>query len=119
MTDTTIAAVRAGNSQSRQNEAAFGILAFELMLFSIVGGVYFGSWLVFGAIMIGSGMLLMHAVSRAILMVAFSFAWCGLGAAIGNFFESPGATTTLGVIGLIWGFGMHAQAFQHFDDLSK
>ena len=119
MTETTVAAVRAGSSQSRQNEAAFGILSSELVLFSIFGGVYFGSWLVFGAIMVGSGILLMHAISRTVLMIAFSFAWCGLGAAIGNYFESPGAAITLGVIGLIWGFGIHAMAVQHFEDLSK
>lgn len=115
----SIEAVRAGSSQSRQNESSFGILFFELIVFSVFSGVYFASWLVGGAVFLGSLFLLFNQIARVILMISFSLAWGALGLAVGSLFDSIGASAVLGVIGLVWGFGIHIQGFQHLDDLSK
>lgn len=115
----SIKSVRAGNSQSRQNESAFGILAFELIFFALFSGIYFESWPVGGAALLGPMFLLGNRISRIFLMIVFSIAWGALGFAVGIFFGSAGAPAVLGIIGIIWGFGVHIQGFQHMDDLSK
>ena len=115
----SIDTVRAGNAQSRQNEASFGVLSFELIVFSIFGGVYTGSWVVGGGVLVGTLLLLSHPSARILLMLLFSFAWAVLGFLIGGLFDSTGASVTLAVLGLLWGYGIHIQGFQHLDDLSK
>lgn len=109
--------IRAGNTQSRQNEGAFALVMLEIMMVAIAVGVFNNSW-IWGGATFFLAMLLMstaHA-SKAVPPLA-AIAWGYIGYAIGGFFGSTNAAAMIGLLFAAISYGLHLQALEHFTDL--
>ncbi len=65
------------------NEKNFRILGFELLLFSMVFGIAYGSWLIFGLMLVGLSWLMSRPKGTFYLIFVLSFLWGFIAFSIG------------------------------------
>ena len=111
--------VRAGNSQSRFTETAFGVLAVEASAISIGAGYWFASWWVGGAVFVAMIALMTVKALRIPVALAFAVAWGAVGYLIGIEVGQSGAAFVIGAIAFIVGLGFHIAAFDYAQDIGK
>lgn len=89
------------------NDKNFMVLGFELFLFSVLYGIAFRSWVVFGMMFLGSLWLLNRPRGTAHMIYAMSFLWGFIAFSIGHSI-SWGWATMLGMAFFLLGVGAHA-----------
>jgi hypothetical protein len=118
------AGVRAGIGQSKLTEDAWKVLLLEVILISIGLGLWQESWWVCGGSFLGLLFLGGIAASNKPLAIFFAIGvgilWGLVGFGAGTLFDkSGGASLILGIIGLLAGIGIHFNALQYIQDLSR
>lgn len=88
------------------NDKNFMILGFEIFLFSVLYGIAFHSWIVFGVIFLGSSWLLNRPQGTVHMIYATSLLWGFIAFSIGHGI-SWGWATALGMAFFLLGLGAH------------
>lgn len=88
------------------NNKNFMILGFEIFLFSVLYGIAFHSWIVFGVTFLGSSWLLNRPRGTANMICAMSVLWGFIAFSIGHSI-SWGWATALGMTFFLLGLGAH------------
>ena len=111
--------VRAGNSQSRLGEQAFGIMAVEATAISIGAGYYFESWWVGGAVFVLMLVLMAVKSMRIPVALAFAVAWGAFGYVVGIQTEQAGAQFVIAGVAFLVGLGAHIAALEYAGDIGS
>jgi hypothetical protein len=109
--------VRKGMTNATFNEKNSDFLASELMILSIICGVFWQSWWVFGAVLFELIICLQIKKLALILCFVLSILWAVVGYFIGTFFDSLGASVVLALLSLAASLSAHFSALQWFEDL--
>ena len=128
---------RKGFTQATFNDDASNVLIGEILIASIIGGVFFESWYVFGGVLLGLMILFLIPVINIVLAVVFSLSWAVIGAGIVCYFQdislnletnisfnlvillfSTPASQIIGVILFLSGLGMHLAGIEWARDVS-
>ena len=89
--------VRKGVSNAHFNEEQSSIFIVEVFVISIVAGLYYSSWWVFGGVLLGLIIAVFIKILSVPLMLAFSI--------------------VLAIIGFLAGLGCHLAAFEWVRDI--
>ena len=110
--------VRRDFTQAKFNDENSTFLFGQILVVSIILGLVAQSWWIFGLVLIG--LIVSLRFKKVALVVCFllALAWGGLGVAIGNAFESLGASVVLAIIGFLIGLGGNLSGLQWFNDVS-
>ena len=92
--------------KDRLGDSNFMILWFEQLLFSVLYGVAFHTWVVFGAMFLGSFWLLNRPRGTTHMIYAMSILWGFIAFSIGHSI-SWGWATALGMAFFLLGLGTH------------
>ena len=133
----SIGNTRKGFTQATFNDDASNVLMGEILIASIVGGVFFESWYVFGGVLVGLMILFFIPVINIILAIVFSLLWAVIGAGIVCYFQdinlnletnisidlvtvlfSTPASQIVGGILFLSGLGMHMAGIEWVRDVS-
>ena len=133
----SIGNTRKGFTQATFNDDASNILIGEILITSIIGGVYFESWYVFGGVLVGLMILFLIPVINIFLAIIFSLSWAIIGAGIVCYFQdinlnldtkfsidlvtilfSTPASQIVGGILFLSGLGMHIAGIEWAKDIS-
>jgi len=133
----SIGNTRKGFTQATFNDDASNVLIGEILISSIVGGVFFESWYVFGGVLVGLMILFFIPVINIILAIVFSLLWAVIGAGIACYFQdinlnletnisidlvtvlfSTPASQIVGGILFLSGLGMHMAGIEWVRDVS-
>jgi hypothetical protein len=109
--------IRKGFTQAQVNEQAFGFIATEILLLSIVVGFEIGSW--FAGIGVFIGLIFALVILKKLaffLMIGLSIIWGYIGYIIGGLFGTE-AMFALAILGFLVGVGIHLQSIQYMRDL--
>ncbi|NWL89613.1 hypothetical protein DMN77_18865 [Paenibacillus sp. 79R4] len=109
--------IRKGMTQSKESENGANWLFFEIFAISIITGVYFSSWWVFGGVLLGSIILLMIKPVRYFLLVLLSLGCGAVGWIIGQWFGSLGASVVIAIIAALASGGAHIYANKWMNDV--
>ncbi len=128
---------RKGFTQATFNDDASNILIGEILITSIIGGVFFESWYVFGGVLVGLMILFLIPVINIVLAIVFSLSWAIIGAGIVCYcqdinlnletnisidlvtllFSTPASQIVGGVL-FLSGLGMHMAGIEWVRDVS-
>lgn len=109
--------VRKGVTQSRESDSGASWLFGEILIVSIVIGIYFSSWWLFGGVFLGSIFLMLIKPVRFILFVLLSIG-CGIvGWIIGQLVGGTGASVVLAIIAALASGGAHLYANKWLNDV--
>lgn len=111
--------VRRGITNAKFNEENRGLLIGEIILISIVLGVWKQSWWVFGGVFFGLLIALSIKPLAAIICFTLSLLWGLIGVLIGGIIGSNAATVVLGLIGFMAGLGTHMSAIEWMEDIGS
>ena len=109
--------VRKGVSNAHFNEEQSSIFIIEVFVISIVAGLYYSSWWVFGGVLLGLIIAVFIKILSVPLTLAFSACWGYIGYMIGSYFESRSASIVLAIIGFLAGLGCHLAACEWVRDI--
>ena len=128
---------RKGFTQATFNDDASNILIGEILITSIIGGVFFESWYVFGGVLVGLMILFLIPVINIVLAIVFSLSWAIIGAGIVCYFQdinlnletnisidlvtllfSTPASQIVGGVLFLSGLGMHMAGIEWARDVS-
>ena len=111
--------VRTGVSQAEITNSASDKLYSEIIFFAISMGFFFGSWYLFGGLLVGLIVAIHLPILRIIVLVFFAILWGAIGAYIGFKTMHQDAAIVLGIIGLILGAITHMNALVWLDDMRR
>ena len=133
----SIGNTRKGFTQATFNDDASNVLFGEIIIASIVVGVFFESWYVFGGVLVGLIILFCIPVINIVLAIVFSLLWAVIGAGIACYFQdinlnletnisidlvtvlfSTPASQIVGGILFLVGLGMHLAGIEWVRDVS-
>jgi len=133
----SIGNTRKGFTQATFNDEASNFLIGEILIASIVGGVFFESWYVFGGMLVGLIILFIIPVINIILSIVFSLFWAVTGAWIACYYQdinlnletkisidlvtllfSTPASQIVGGLLFLCGLGMHMAGIEWVRDVS-
>jgi hypothetical protein len=83
----SVGSVRKGITQAKFNEDASSIIHGEILILSVIFGVIFSSWYVFGAMLLGMIICLFIPIINILMGVCFSVLWALISAAIASYFQ--------------------------------
>jgi hypothetical protein len=94
-----------------------GLAFFEISIISFALGYMYSSWWLFGGSLLGLLVLMRFKKVRAILLIVFVAAWVFIAWKIGQvIFNNLGASVVLSAIALIISGGLHAQAYEEWNE---
>lgn len=111
--------VRTGVSQAEITNSASDKLYSEIIFFAIAMGFFFGSWYLFGGVLVGLIVAIYVPILRIIVLAFFAILWGVIGAYIGFKTMHQEASIVLGIIGLILGAITHMNALIWLDDMRR
>jgi len=133
----SIGNTRKGFTQATFNEEAANVLMGEILIVSIIGGVFFESWYVFGGILVGLLILVGIPKINIILSIFLSLCWALIGAWIACYYQdinpnletkisidlvtllfSTPASQIVGGLLFLCGLGMHMAGIEWVRDVS-
>ena len=83
----SVGSVRKGITQAKFNEDASTIIHGEILILSVIFGVIFSSWYVFGAMLLGMIICLFIPIINILMGVCFSVLWALISAVIASYFQ--------------------------------
>jgi hypothetical protein len=83
----SVGSVRKGITQAKFNEDASSIIHGEILILSVIFGVIFSSWYVFGAMLLGMIICLFIPIINILMGVCFSVLWALISAVIASYFQ--------------------------------
>lgn len=108
--------IRQGVNEAKDSESGANWLFGEIFIISIVLGIYYSSWWIFGGTILGSIVALRIKPLRIVILVLLSLA-CGLvGWLIGQWFDSFAACVVLSILFTLAAGGAHLWANQWLED---
>ncbi|MDT9719185.1 hypothetical protein QVE09_09750 [Paenibacillus sp. ClWae2A] len=110
--------VRKGVNEAKESESGANWLFFEIFILSIVFGIYYTSWWVFGGVILGTMIGLMIKPLRIVILVLLSLACGFVGWIIGHWFDSTPASVVLAILFALAAGGAHLWANQWLEDNS-
>ncbi|MDE7074652.1 MAG: hypothetical protein K2O69_06340 [Odoribacter sp.] len=83
------------------------IIGGEILILAVLFGVYFSSWWIFGAVLIGGVLMLSIRILGILLRTVLTLAWGGIGLVLGMGLGSDAAGYVLAGIGFLLGYIVH------------
>lgn len=77
-----VGATRKGVTQARFNDEAANIIFGEIFILSVVVGIYFNNWYIFGGMIIGFVVCMFIPVINILMGIVLSTSWALIGAAV-------------------------------------
>ena len=77
-----VGATRKGVTQARFNDEAANIIFGEIFILSVVVGIYFDNWYIFGGMIIGFVVCMFIPVINILMGIVLSTSWALIGAAV-------------------------------------
>ena len=129
-----VGSVRKGFTQATFNDGAVNVIIGEIFILSCAAGFYYGSWYVFGGMLIGLMVCMYIPVINIIMGVVLSCLWAITGATVVGTFEkmsisdfnfiefvimafSTPASQVVGGILFLSGLGFHLAAIEWTRDI--
>lgn len=109
--------IRKGITKADFNKENSNYLYTEVLIISVVSGLYSNSWIVFGVVLFALILGLNSKKISIFISIVLSIGWAVVGFFLGGLFESIEASIVLAIIGLVAGIGIHASARQWLKDL--
>ena len=94
---------------------AYYIVLPEIVILSIIIGILFHSWLLFGLTLAVSIVIYNNHKLAWILIILLSLVWGIIGYGVGSIFGSESGEIVLGIIGFLLGLGVHASVLDFYD----
>ena len=129
---------RKGFTQANFNSDAFGIVAAEILLISVLVGYWMSSWYVFGGILVGMIIALMIPVINILMLIVMSILWSFVAGilmlafyydldiennsfsnitSISDIFSYPGCVVVAGLV-FVMSVGVHLGSIEYGKDLT-
>jgi|SRR5690606_7718636 len=109
--------VRKGLTNAKFNEKNSSFLFSEILIISIISGLYWDSWLIFGSLLFSLIIFLTIKPLAIILCIFLSLSWAIIGFFIGSFFNSTSASIVMSLIGFFASLGIHLSALNWVKDI--
>ncbi|PYE49799.1 hypothetical protein HUB98_09315 [Paenibacillus barcinonensis] len=110
--------IRKGVNEAKESDNGVTWLFTEIFIISVVLGIYYTSWWVFGGAIVVTMIALMIKPLRILILVLLSLACGYVGWIIGHWFDSTAASVVLSVLFALAAGGAHIWANQWLDDNS-